>query len=554
MDDGYLNRDNAIIFMKYLANILFIIGCLAGSHCTLSGQNPVKIMPLGNSITRGETDGTITEGQMKGYRYDLKQLLQSAGFNVDFVGSESAGYNYFTDCQHAGIGGSRDQYVAQLLLTGYDARWDRQIINPPGPYLDVFNPDIILLHIGTNDITHEDDPIAVQQVSTILDLIDQYEVRANHEVVVFLALIINRRKPWVAGSGAATTTAFNNYIKTMAQARIAAGDKIVIVDMENDAGFLYTDTDMSDDLHPNAIGYNKMANLWFSSITGNYNTPPIISPIPDQYFNEGGSSGLILLDDYVTDIEDEDQYITWTVTQLETNNLNIEINANRQVTATPKSSTWYGTQEVVFTATDRGKNGLYIKSENDTVIYTVNRVNRLPEFITSPILTIRKGEQYIYNYEATDEDTDDILQYSIPEKPSWLTLYPNSKMLAGIPQQTGNFPVIVRVNDGHVNVDQSFTIEVTGPTALPGNIDDRIPVIYPNPATDYFVLKVSSGHTEIELALVDEFGRFVLKKTICPDCERVISIKDLKISPGVYMYYIASDKGMISGRLVIARK
>ena len=152
-------------------------------------------MPLGNSITRGETDGTITEAQMKGYRYTLKQLLQGAGYNVDFVGSESAGGSYFNDCQHAGIGGSRDQYVARLLTDGYDARWNIQKILPPGPYLDVYNPDIVLLHIGTNDVTHEteDELYGQENINAILNLIDQYEIRSQKEVIVFLALIINRR-------------------------------------------------------------------------------------------------------------------------------------------------------------------------------------------------------------------------------------------------------------------------------------------------------------------------------------------------------------------------
>jgi hypothetical protein len=50
-------------------------------------------------------------------------------------------------------------------------------------------------------------------------------------------------------------------------ARIAAGDNLVIVDMEHDAGFLYDDTDMEDMLHPNTLGYQKMALGWFDKMT-----------------------------------------------------------------------------------------------------------------------------------------------------------------------------------------------------------------------------------------------------------------------------------------------
>jgi lysophospholipase L1-like esterase len=367
--------------MRFISITRFLILVLFFSTLSVPGigQPVVRIMPLGNSITRGEeTDGGLLESQMKGYRYDLKVLLEAAGYMVDFVGSESAGYLYFDDSQHAGIGGSRDQYVARLLTDGYDERWDRQTIEPPGPYLDVFNPDIILLHIGTNDITHESETELYddEKVSTILNLVDQYEARAQKEVIVFLALIINRRN---CVTGCYTTTQWNIFINNLALNRIAGGDKIVIVDMENDAGFLYTDVDMADDLHPNSLGYSKMASLWASSIMANYNTKPAITEIPDQIFDEGGSSDVINLDDFVSDLEDPDEQISWTASQVGSQNLNITIDDNRQATATPVNISWNGTQTVVFTATDQGRNGKYIKSSTDTVIFTVTPVDNLTD-------------------------------------------------------------------------------------------------------------------------------------------------------------------------------
>ena len=56
----------------------------------------------------------------------------------------------------------------------------------------------------------------------------------------------------------------------MADSRIVAGDKIIVVDMENNAGLSYSNDptapysgDMYDDLHPNVSGYEKMATTWF---------------------------------------------------------------------------------------------------------------------------------------------------------------------------------------------------------------------------------------------------------------------------------------------------
>ncbi len=148
----------------------------------------------------------------------------------------------------------------------------------------------------------------------------------------------------------------------MAEQRIANGDKIVIVDMEHDAGFDYRyipNGDMyyndPEGIHPSPSGYAKMANLWYSKFIANYNAAPVISPIPNQAVSEGSAFATIPLDNYVSDVEDADQYITWTTTQIGSSNLNILINANREAVITPVNPDWNGTQNVVFIATDRGK-------------------------------------------------------------------------------------------------------------------------------------------------------------------------------------------------------
>ena len=353
-------------------------------------QDTIRIMPVGNSITTGYTDGSTPNDFLRAYRFGLKFLLNSHGYMTDFVGTESSGCAFFSDCQHAGFGGTQDQYILRLLIDGqityYTTNWvTEQRIYPPGPYLDVFNPDIILLHLGTNDITHEGTNALInQKITAILDMVDQYEARANKEVVVFVALILNRVKPW--GTKAIQTTAFNNGIKALVQNRIASGDKLVIVDMENDAGFVYSySVDMANDgqgLHPNETGYSKMAALWYSSIEANYNTAPVTTEIPDQVFEEGTSSNIIVLDDYVRDLQDSDENITWTAQQLVSANLNIAINSTRQAIATPKNMEWSGSQTVVFTATDLGRKGKYIKFDTDTVVFSVTPVEN-----TAPVIT-----------------------------------------------------------------------------------------------------------------------------------------------------------------------
>ncbi len=49
----------------------------------------------------------------------------------------------------------------------------------------------------------------------------------------------------------------------MAKNRIANGDKMIIVDMENALSY---PGDLYDDQHPNERGYNKMAAVWFGAL------------------------------------------------------------------------------------------------------------------------------------------------------------------------------------------------------------------------------------------------------------------------------------------------
>lgn len=534
-----------------LKMLLLIISGIIFSYYSV-GQNPIRIMPMGNSITQGWTNGTITDDYyLAGYRYNLKTLLQNEGFSIDFVGSQSGGGYYFSDCQHAGIGGTRDQYVVRLLQDGFDVRNNVQILVPPRPYLDEYNPDIILLHIGTNDITHEEDAITNQQVMNILNMIDQYEARSHKEVVVFLARIINRMKPWVAGSGAATTTDFNNYIEQLALTRIANGDKIVIVDMENDAGLNYDNTDMADNLHPNAAGYLKMATLWKNSIIQNYNTAPVLTTIPNQTINEGECSNLISLDNYISDIQDADANITWTYQILESPNISVTLNANRQVTVTALDQNWNGSQKVVFTATDQGKNGKFIKSVSDTVLFTVMAVNDVPSIISLPPLSAIKGQLYTYNVSASDLDQGDVLQYSTLIKPDWLNFYPESKLLAGIPNQSGSFPVTIRISDGSANVDQSFNIQVQVASSNE-DLNNENFSIFPNPASHYLIIK-SEKKGPADFALFNMMGVQVLHKSIDSTGETNINLDSSLLHSGTYFYKTDISGEQFTGKLIIVQ-
>ncbi|UCG12260.1 MAG: hypothetical protein JSU72_17455, partial [Deltaproteobacteria bacterium] len=210
---------------------------------------PVKIMPLGDSITVGRKSGVDPDdpAYYVSYRKNLWDSLSDAGYRVDFVGGESNGEAYANegfDPDHEGHPGWTDNDMDDYVFG----------------WLETSQPDIVLLHIGTNGL--DEDP---KNVNKILNEIDRY----SEDITVLLARIINREN-YVCPDDSETTT-FNDNVEAMAQQRINAGDKIIIVDIECGAGIDYRqapDGDMWDALHPYATGYTKMAAAWFDSLVG----------------------------------------------------------------------------------------------------------------------------------------------------------------------------------------------------------------------------------------------------------------------------------------------
>jgi len=211
-------------------------------------------MPLGDSITHGWNHIITDENYIVGYRQKLYLDLINSGYGVNFVGSLNSGMlaQPLFDFCHEGHGG-----------------WCTDACDPPyeGLREHIYdfltnNPaDVVLLHIGTNDIGMDlQDPYAV---SRVLDEIYRY----SPDIIVLLARIINRTDEKIL-----QTTQFNDAVQSMAEVRPEYGETLFLVDMENALNY---QEDMEDELHPNQNGYEKMANVWLEAL---YN----ILPLPNR--------------------------------------------------------------------------------------------------------------------------------------------------------------------------------------------------------------------------------------------------------------------------------
>lgn len=202
----------------------------------------LRIMPLGDSITFDQKYGdTRTDGSRTGYRSFLWYKLTNAKYDVDFVGSQVAGQAVtpIFDPDNEGHPGWDSYDIAGKVLS----------------YMNNSQPDIVLLHIGTNDRGST----SPEGVNLILDEIDYYEQTTERKVRVIVALIINTK------DNDERIKIFNRRINQLLAERISSGDNIEIVDMYRGAGF--TQSDFTDRLHPNPSGYSKMADVWFNALT-----------------------------------------------------------------------------------------------------------------------------------------------------------------------------------------------------------------------------------------------------------------------------------------------
>ncbi len=235
-------------FQTLLTNVIFLsVGLLF--LCFVSLNEPVRIMAIGDSITQGGKRNV----KEYTYRLPLQMILHQQNIVFDFIGSRTEGlHNDATwpnvaegvafDPDHDGYYGNKTADAIRKTIIGY---------NQTTP------PDIVLVHLGTNDQKLGDFEYSVGQ--PLRELIGFLRTK-NPAVVVLLGhLNFNDSE---------NTFAIRKVVEQVA-ADIST-DQSPVRTVHHYRGWYenpeHTYADTFDWAHPNLKGQEKMARNWWEAM------------------------------------------------------------------------------------------------------------------------------------------------------------------------------------------------------------------------------------------------------------------------------------------------
>jgi len=231
------------LYMKHLVD--FWQNC--GFDTVSYSQGIPKAMP-GSGALRFNSDPCITDpDEMEAYPWDKLEDWYFEKF------SES--YELFTEevMKRDGIRavGGPGNGIFEMLPTWFSS---------------IESPDVILLHLGTND-SGADTLNTMARTTALLDRLFAMQPSAH----VFVSTLMWRND----ATRYARIQTYNSNLTNVVAAQVAKGQKISIVDMHAavPGGDEFGTVNFGDGLHPNTTGYALMAEAWRSAVEELYPDP-----------------------------------------------------------------------------------------------------------------------------------------------------------------------------------------------------------------------------------------------------------------------------------------
>lgn len=253
----------------------FVAVCCTFASVASAAEIPVKILPLGDSITYGYS--TVNVSTPGGYREPLYRNLVAAGMDVEFLGSNTGnpgpllleanqvgheGYPKYTIGEiTANLDGSYNAPAAERKPYNNGGYW----LTGTGSRPAIF-PDATLLLIGTNDV---EGGAQARMIKERLETLVEELFTLRPDTHLYLASL-----PPYLDDAARTEVIqeYNLYIETkIIPDFLERGYEVAFVNQY--ANFILPTgevdpTKFGDRLHPNATAYEQMGATWAEALSG----------------------------------------------------------------------------------------------------------------------------------------------------------------------------------------------------------------------------------------------------------------------------------------------
>ena len=204
----------------------------AYNPCPTNGD-PCRILPVGDSITFGIN-------YAGSYRPELFHKALMAGQKITYTGTLMNGPTMVDGMAFP----QRYEATSGITIDGISMQITKnKTLNMPA--------DIVLIHIGTNDMYMSDPGGAPDRLGKLIDQI----ATGLPSALIAVAKIIPLQ---MSASQVAT---FNGAIPGVVAQRVAQGKHVIVVDLNT--GFPAGDM---DSVHPYQSGYNWMGDKWYDAI------------------------------------------------------------------------------------------------------------------------------------------------------------------------------------------------------------------------------------------------------------------------------------------------
>jgi len=487
----------------------------------------IKVMPLGNSITQG--DGRAASYLVPGgYRLPLWQNLEEAGLDcgVEFVGSLNT--NPATGLPYSDHEGHSGWTTGQILA---------QIDN----YMSEATPDIVMMHLGTNDVAQN---VVAQAPANLRGLIDHICAALPPDGKLYVAKIIP-----MGGVGNAASIAYNDLIVVAVTEKQGEGLPVYLVDAYGMWQNEYYDAwgaSNCDWTHPGQLGYNALGDFWFNVIKDDVQLPCGITVVPVSGVTLDIADSMIYRDSTLQ--------LTNTVLPGNATNKNVTWNTSDELIATVSSSGLVtGISSGIATITVTTEDG------NKTASSTITVVSIL-ENITVNNTTLYDGDIECYNAFQTITVAGDNQVLIENGATAEFIAGQSIRFLSGFSAQSGSYvnaSITISNSFCSGSSSQSIVSAQTFSKSIENDETEKVVCeyrisdmkVYPNPNPGRFIIELIQFENMIPVIVYNSMGMVVYNEELNPAIINEINIPNLR--NGIYFIKAYCKEGQLVQKIIV---